>query len=112
MGELRETRLRNNELESRVEPVMSELRLVREQLTALLDTASPEGVDVEAAIATATARVTALHLARVAELERDLAKADAEAMKVREELARTLREKSFIEDEYLQMTEAEEAMKS
>jgi hypothetical protein len=109
MNELKDTRVRNSALESRIEPAMTELKIVREQLAALLGSTGSEGADFAAAIAAATDNIAAVHLERVAELERELGKANTEALKVKEELSRTLREKSFIEEEYLQMTEASEA---
>jgi hypothetical protein len=91
---------------------MTELKIVREQLAALLGSAGSEGLDIEAAIARATDRISAVHAERVAALECELAQVNTEALKTKEELSRTLREKSFIEDEYLQLTEAEEAART
>jgi predicted nucleic acid-binding Zn-ribbon protein len=103
LDEVRQARQRNQELESSLDPVMTELRIVREQLTALLGAPSLSGEDLEQALADAAERSAGVHQARVAELEAQLNKAQADAMKVKDELARTLREKSFIEDQYLSL---------
>jgi len=116
MAELKAARMRSRELESRLDPLTLELKALRLQWQASNDAAAaqaPHGgqaaqVDVGAAVRAAAEKVAALYSEQIEALQQGLSRSAAEMLQVKDELQRTLREKSFIEDCFLSNIEADE----
>ena len=108
MGELRERREQTRALQSSLEAMSLELKTLRVQLAGLqrqvgspAAAAAPQGAD-DAMVA----RTRAVYQERITKLERDRDALAEQLASVRDELARTQREKSFIEEHYLGLAEA------
>jgi chromosome segregation ATPase len=107
MAELKEARRANRDFRARLDPLTTEVKVVQAQITALAD--SPVTADADrrgAALQTATEQVSELRRAQAAELQRELERHKERLDRLQDELSRTLREKSFIEDRFLDMAHA------
>jgi len=116
MAELKAARMRGRELESRLDQLTLELKALRLQWQASNDAAvsqaphdgQPAPADVGAAVRASAEKVAALYSGQIEALQQGLSRSAAEVLQVKDELQRTLREKSFIEDCFLSNIEAEE----
>lgn len=101
MHELMESRRQERGIQAQLAPLTMELQTLRAQLTA----AGSGGADLQASMEAAAERVAEAYKHRLAELESEVASLHGKSMKLQDELNRTLREKSFIEDRFLEATE-------
>lgn len=118
MAELKSARTRSRELEARLDPLTVEIQALRLKLQGVLDAAARSAesgsaapgsaapaVDVTAAVHATADRVAALYTEQVASLQAEVGRGAQELLAVKDELQRTLREKSFIEDRFLRSLE-------
>jgi len=118
MAELKSARTRSRELEVRLDPLTVEIQALRLKLQGVLDAAARSAesgsaalgsaapsVDVTAAVHATADRVAALYTEQVASLQAEVGRGAQELLALKDELQRTLREKSFIEDRYLRSLE-------
>jgi predicted nucleic acid-binding Zn-ribbon protein len=100
MHELMESRRQERGIQAQLGPLTMELQTLRAQLTA-----AGGGADLQASMEAAAEKVAEAYKHRLGELEAEVASLHGKSMKLQDELNRTLREKSFIEDRFLEATE-------
>lgn len=108
MQEVREARERNRDLQARLDPLTTELQALRAQLTALANAPSLAGEDLEQALKVATEGVANVYETQMKQLQRELDDLHEKNLQQQEAMARMLREKSFIEEKFLDLAEAGE----
>jgi uncharacterized protein (DUF3084 family) len=99
MAELREARQANRDLRTRLEPLTTEMKAVQAQLIVLAEGTGDE--EASAALQAAAERAGDMHRAQAATLQQELERHKQRLEQLQDELSRTLREKSFIEDRFL-----------
>lgn len=118
MAELKSARLRARDMETRFEPLTLELKSLRVQMQAMVDAAQPGPgpeqagapvVDIGAAVQATAEKVSGIYRDQIEQMQGELSRANKDLLKINDELQRTLREKSFIEERYLNTIEADDA---
>ena len=105
MAELKDSRRRQRELEARLEPISGELKLVRAQLTALMEAPALQDSGIQGLMQAASERMGEVYRQRLSDLDSEVASLRERLTRHQDELSRTLREKSFIEDRFIEITE-------
>ncbi|MFN7725023.1 MAG: hypothetical protein ACK5QH_08140 [Rubrivivax sp.] len=109
MQEVREARERNRDLQGRLDPLTTELQALRVQMTALANAPSLAGEDLEQALKVATEGVANVYETQMKQMQNELNQLHEQNLQQQEAMARMLREKSFIEEKFLDLAEAGEA---
>ncbi len=109
MQEVREARERHRDLQARLDPLTTELQALRAQMTALANAPSLAGEDLEQALKVATEGVANVYETQMKQLQKELDDQHEKNLQQQEAMARMLREKSFIEEKFLDLAEAGEA---
>lgn len=101
MQELMDSRRQERGIQSQLAPLTLELQTLRAQLGA-----SAAGAGLEGSMEAAAEKVAEAYRQRLADLEAEVAALHGRSMTLQDELNRTLREKTFIEDRFLDLTES------